>query len=166
MTLPVPEEIPCGETADEIPDGHRLCRRFIDDENHLTWDGDRPIPHPSSPNSFNMEKGRSGLSTSWREHLERHNLSLEVVLAGDPDYTLVGQVNVGVVRDIGLLADHDPTSDQPLGCAHSVIRWSNASLAPGSDRPSRPDRKRLKTALSRAFDYVLGEITTPRPPDN
>ncbi len=153
----------CGERCIRIPDTDHLCRRFIDDPNHITWDGERPIPHPMSDNSFNMEKGRHGLSTSWRQHIQHHLLGLEVILDGDPRYTLVGEISVTDARAIGMRVDHDPTGDKPIDCAHTSVDWPLNSLAQNSDRPPSPERKLIKNRLATSFRFVHGEVQTPRP---
>lgn len=157
------ERISCGETAPHLPDNHGLCRRFIDDPNHLTWEGDRPIPHPMSDRAINMEKGRAGLSTSWREHIERDGLEVSAVLGDDSNYTLVGQIQVGVARGIGMNVYHSPEGSHPIDCAHSSIDWPHGSEAENSDRPPKSERKRLKNELARSFEFVHGNVKSTKP---
>jgi hypothetical protein len=113
-------DLSCGETTSAIPADHHLWRRFIDDANHITWDGDRPIPHPVDPDTMHMEKGEDGLSVSWREHLEADDLTAESVLEGNEQYTFVGELSVSHAHDLKMPVTHKPTGNTPIDCAHSV----------------------------------------------
>jgi hypothetical protein len=155
----------CGDAA-IIPDEDMLWRRFIDDPNHLTWEGDRPFPHPVSSEQMHMERGEHGLSTSWREHLLHHELGPEAVLEGRPKFTLVGEIVVGDTRIIGMNVYHDPTGDLPINCAHTAVDWPTDLIPAGSDRPPSPERKRIKNDLARLFTFIYGVVTSERPPDN
>src|SRR5271157_6098757 len=132
--------VSCEGIAEEIPDPDHLWRRFIDDPNHITWDGDRPIPHPVSDVALHMEKGESGLSAYWREHLEYHGLGPESVLEDNEKYGLVGQLGVGNARRIEMVVRHDPEGAVPVGCAHSAVDWPPRLILKGSTRPDKGDR--------------------------
>jgi hypothetical protein len=156
-------DVTCGDTAPAIPAAHHLWRRFIDDANHITWDGDRPIPHPVNPDNIHMEKGEDGLSTSWREHLETDGLGPESVIEGNGQYTLVGELRVADAGALQMPVTHDPTGNTPIDCAHTVVEWPPGLLAPGSDRPAKNDRTRIKNDLARGFDFVHGQVETQKP---
>lgn len=113
-----------------------------------------------------MEKGERGLSSSWREHLAQHGLGPESVLDDNPKFTLVGEILVQAARQIGMNVYHDPTGNRPIRCAHSAIDWPEDSKEPDSDRPSKPERKRIKNDLALAFNFIFGEVTSERPAAN
>ena len=159
-----PELPECGVPVNPLPQESGLVRRFIDDANHITWDGDTPIPHPLS-NSVQFDD--DGLSLYWRQHLDRDGLGLASVLEGRDAYTLVGEVSVAAVERVPMNVKHDPLgeADEPLliRCAHTLINWHPATVAPGSLRPDKHERKKLKYALAREFHIELGEVSTPTP---
>jgi hypothetical protein len=113
-----------------------------------------------------MEAGEKGLSVSWREHFEADGRTVEDVLGRNPKYTLVGQLRVSAARRLAMRVKHDPTSSEPLDCAHALVDWPIELLAPGSDRPPRPERQRIKMALAPEFEFIHGEVKTPSPPGN
>jgi hypothetical protein len=154
----------CGELAESIPRDNRLLRRFIDDENHITWEGDRPIPHPLMGNSMQFDPE---LSTFWREHIEDDGNRIDSVLGRCPEYTLVGEIGVGAALDVPMAVAHDPTDEVPIiGCAHAGVGWSPSTIPAGSHQPTRPEKKRLRAELARGFSFVVGDVHTERPPGN
>jgi hypothetical protein len=147
----------CG-SASEIPSSDRLWRRFKNSKNHLVWDYDKKgwIPSPEA-----LQFDVDGMSTSWREHLVWHGLGPEAVLVDG--YTLVGQWAVGFVRDEHkFLVEHSPTDSEPVGCAHTSVRWPAESIGAGKTEPEKGLRRRLRTTLAGGLSWTYGTITIER----
>lgn len=153
-------EIPCGEVQ-EIPNGDRVWRRFVDSKNHLAWDYDnnRYVPNPVAL-AFDPE-----MSTHWREHLEMHGLGPDSILDEDGKYTLVGEWAVRSVRDMDFPTTHTPDGSEPIACAHTSVYWPPESIKAGSKRPDAPTRTSLRNMLVMKMTLVCGDVTTPPPED-
>jgi hypothetical protein len=163
---PEPWDLPCGVQVDPIPTHHHLLRRLIDDDNHITWEGDQPIPHPTAGNSLQFDT--DGMSTTWTEHIERDGLSVDAILAGKHDYTLVAEVSVQKIRALPMDVVHDPLDvaidDSLTRCGHTLVKWHESTFAQGSNKPDKFQRPALKYKLARSFQIIHGKVTTPKPP--
>jgi hypothetical protein len=153
--------VACGDTAPIIPEHHHLWRRFIDDPNHVTWDGDQPLFRPLS---MRIAQGEDGLSCAWAEHLNQDRCKPGALLEGNEKYTLVGEVPVRSVGMLEMPVLHDPKGSDPVACAHSLVKWPPGSFAYPSTRPDKPERNRLLLELSRSFSLVHGKVMSSTPP--
>ena len=155
----------CG-VSNEITNGDRVLRRFIDSPNHLEWDSDNsryvPAGNQMIFDSDTPEEARD-LSTYWREHLGRDELGPEALLIGHSNYSLIGEWRVAAVRKLKFPVAHTPRGDVPIECAHASICWPPDSIPPSKMEPSPSRRRILRGELSRELSWAYGTISTPPP---
>lgn len=87
---------PCGKPI-PLPDNDVLWRRFIASKNYWTWDSDL---NRSIPNRHYL-RFDPDLSNSWNWHLAIHGKGPESVFGGDSRFTIVGELGIGRLRELG-----------------------------------------------------------------
>lgn len=150
---------PCGQTL-QLGENDSLWRRFMADEDVLTWDRELGwLPNPRS-NALQMNPD---LSMAWREHLIRHGFGPAIVLVADDRYSLVGEVAIRDVKRLTFGVSHSPKGSTQPECSHSSVDWPTDSVRPPATEPSQSVRKALRYNLSREFRFIFG--TLPPPPE-
>jgi hypothetical protein len=74
----------------------------------------------------------------------------------------VGEFPVEAARAIGFIVTATPTGDVPIDCAHASVDWPPAEVPPGSRRPPKQARRRLRDELAKSMSWVHGRPTVKR----
>jgi hypothetical protein len=152
----------CG-SAEQIPRTDDVWRVVTDDPDHREWDEiDRKwLPrseHPSNALQFDPD-----FSSAWRQHLEQlHHETAAVLIDAEAKRTLVFQLPLLAVDDLGLTYAHTPEGSAPPACSHtSVYLPEDAS---GNGKGAKARRKAIRLDVARAMELVMGDLPIEGPP--
>jgi hypothetical protein len=155
----------CRCSATDIPGTDRLWRR-TDDRCTFVLDHDTGAVRPSTSatNLKSVADFRTGprrepngkrreLSQLWGEHIESH-VGGSVADCGSEDEPLVLEANVQDIRDLGLIVDHTPESEDPYPyCAHAAV-----TIPKGEER----DRLSMRFAGALSLIFPPEEVRATR----
>lgn len=154
------------ERAQGIPENHHVWRQAKMTYEYVTRDttNNRWIL-AQTEQAFRFSPD---ISVLWREHLESHGISYEVLVANDPDRFLVFEAKVSDVRDLSfdgipLYVVYTPMPVPHTGCAHASILAMG--LGTHDKKQDERDWKRIvRELLSPVLLLTYGECTLEIPP--
>lgn len=97
-----------------------------------------------------------------------HGMGPESVLDGDPRFSVVGQLNIGNLREqfdlhmkglqlsaLSFVVRHSPNELSAIGCAHCSVYYPAGAFCEESTVPRKDIEKALQTDVARRFSWVI-----------